>query len=145
MPESDAAARVEVELSRLLRRGRRVSDDVASAVHPDLRAGDYALLRVLAECGPTRSGELAARLGLDKSTTSRLTAGVVELGLVRSTVDDTDARARLVELTGEGRRRFDAVRAERRAQFAAYLATWEAADLAVLADLLGRLNTDLDD
>jgi DNA-binding MarR family transcriptional regulator len=143
--EPDPSARVEVELSRLLRRARRLASEVAGSVHPDLRPGDFALLRAVVELGPSRSGDLAARVGLDKSTTSRLITNLRDLGLVRATVDGSDARARLVELTADGKRRYTRMQAERRARFASYLATWDGEDLTRLAVLLHRLNTDLDD
>lgn len=145
MPEPDPSARVEVELSRLLRRARSLSAEVAGAVHPDLRPADFALLRAIVELGPSRSGDLAAHVGLDKSTTSRLITRLRDLGLVRARVDGSDARARLVELTDDGTRRYTRMRRQRRARFAGYLATWDSDDLARLAGLLHRLNGDLDD
>jgi DNA-binding MarR family transcriptional regulator len=61
-------------------------------------------LSVLAESGPVRISELAQELMLEKSTVSRIVASMTQRGWVRSTTDATDGRARLVGLTGPGRR-----------------------------------------
>lgn len=143
MPESRGTAAVEAELSQLGRTVRSFSAMLAEQVHPDLNAGEYLVLATVADLKLVRSTDLVPRLGLDKSTLSRQLGTLRELGLVETVVDDTDARARLVSLTAEGRRRFERVRTARRERFRAYLQTWEQDDLDRLATLLHRLNADL--
>lgn len=143
VPESRGTAAVETELTQLVRTVRSFSTVLAEQVHPDLNAGEYLVLAAVADLERVRSTDLVPRLGLDKSTLSRQLAALRDLGLVETAVDETDARARLVSLTGEGRRRFERVRTARRERFRAYLRTWEQDDLDRLAALLHRLNADV--
>ncbi len=142
MPESRGTAAVETELSQLVRTVRSFSTMLAEQVHPELNAGEYLVLAAVADLPQVRSSELVPRLGFDKSTLSRQLAALRELGLVETAVDDADARARLVSLTPEGRRRLERVRTARRERFRAYLQTWDQDDLDRLAALLHRLNDD---
>lgn len=145
MPERDPdTAAVELELSLLFRGARAVAARFAATIHPDLTAGEYFALAAVADMGTPRSTDLVPRLGLDKSTVSRQVAALRDLGLVQVRADDADGRARVVALTDEGRRRFEAARRARHRQFRAYLQTWEQDELDRLGTLLHRLNTDLD-
>lgn len=53
--------------------------------------------------GPLRQSELVARLGLTKSTVSRLVAVMVDRGWAERDVADDDGRGVIVRLTREGR------------------------------------------
>ena len=99
----------------------------------------------MAGLGPARLSEVAVCLDLDLSTVSRHVAAFESAGLVTRTVDSDDARARRVELTELGHRVVEAVSSERRRRLNAALKTWSAVDRRHLADLLGRLTTDLRD
>ncbi|MCC6954132.1 MAG: MarR family transcriptional regulator [Deltaproteobacteria bacterium] len=48
--------------------------------------------------------EIARRLRLEKSSTSRLVDGMVHLGLVRVDTDTVDGRRKLISLTKDGRK-----------------------------------------
>jgi DNA-binding MarR family transcriptional regulator len=107
---------------------------------------DYSLLPVLwvlCEGGPARHTALAERLLLDASTVSRKVRHLEELGLVRVSPDEHDARARQVELLPAGRRALDALRERRRDLIAEVLSTWPEADRTLLHQLLQRFNDDL--
>lgn len=137
------AQRVERELSVLFGRARSVSLLLASQVHPDLDSASYALLlRCAADC-PSRAAAIADSAGLDKSTVSRQIARLEELGLVERVVDPSDGRARLVQLTGAGTRRLEAVREQRRQELRQRFTTWSTDDLSEFARLLGQLNETL--
>jgi DNA-binding MarR family transcriptional regulator len=76
-------------------------------------------LAVLAERGPLPQRELGERLGLTKSTISRLVDQLERRGWARRQTGDDDARRRLVDLTADGRTVADDIagrRAERMAQ-----------------------------
>ena len=62
----------------------------------------YAL-ETLVDGGPQRLGELAARLFLDKSTTSRVVQSLVRKGYVELREDPADRRAMSVAVTRKGR------------------------------------------
>lgn len=140
-------ADVELELSKLFRRSRSTSMLLARRVHPEMDAAGYALISQI-QLGTAsgragvRASEVAQALGLDKSTVSRGLALLEKLGLVERISDPDDGRARLLRLTAVGAERFGAMRTQRQAQVQAILNRWDTDDLATLARLLGRLNTD---
>ncbi|MEV7193344.1 MarR family transcriptional regulator [Streptomyces sp. NPDC093510] len=135
---------LERELSLLLRRARASSGEMARQVHPDLEPAAYGLLVCLDDSGPQRATDLAAYIGVGKATMSRQLRALEELGLVSREPDPADGRAWLIRLTPDGRTRFRTVRAARRASYVRRLASWERAEVAELARLLGRLNASAD-
>ncbi|MBL1095758.1 MarR family winged helix-turn-helix transcriptional regulator [Streptomyces coffeae] len=133
---------LERELAVFLRRARAASGELARKVHPDLESAAYGLLMRLEDAGPQRATDLAGYIGVGKATMSRQLRALEGLGLVIRTPDPADGRASLVELTDEGRSRFSAVRGARRARYARRLAAWERSEVAELARLLRRLNSE---
>ncbi|HWK92225.1 MAG TPA: MarR family transcriptional regulator, partial [Luteimicrobium sp.] len=104
----------------------------------------YLLLHALREGGPQRVQALAERLGIDASTVTRQVVALERAGHVQRSRDPHDGRAVLVSATAGGR---DALRAQRRRRSATYatvLADWSPADRTRLAELVERLNADLD-
>ena len=136
----DPIAAVEHELTVLLRRARSVSAAVAREVHPDLDPLAYGLLVLLLRCGPARLTELAARVGTSKGTLSRQFRALAAMGLVQRRPDPKDRRAVLLELTSEGRRRFQRARAARTEELRRILQGWSRADQVEFARLLRRFN-----
>jgi DNA-binding MarR family transcriptional regulator len=136
----EAYVRLEREIGLLLRRSRAISARLASELHPDLDGAAYGLLALLQDGGPLRASDLVARLGLDKSTVSRQVASLVDLGLVDRAADPDDGRAQVLTPSAEGSARLARIREARRARWEADLADWPAEDIAVLGQLLGRLN-----
>ncbi len=68
-----------------------------------LRATQFTLLASLALQGERSVGELAAFIGVDRTTLSRNMALAESRGLIASRRADGDARARLVQITPQGR------------------------------------------
>lgn len=141
---ADTLRAVENELTMLLRRARSVSWEVAREVHPNLDANAYGLLLWLRRSGPTRLTDLATLLGLSKGTMSRQLRGLESLGLVQRRPDPADGRASLLDLTPEGRRRFDQTGAARVGPLRCALEGWPPTDLAEFARLLHRFNQSAD-
>lgn len=138
----DAAAEaVERELTALVRRARTRGNRAARELDARLDGSAYAALARIADAGPLRAQTLACKLGLDKSTVSRMLGALTELGLVERVPDPTDGRAFLVRLTATGRGRIDAVRTNRRAELRALLAAWPVEDQENFARLLAAFNT----
>lgn len=141
---------VERELTRLLRRFRRALSAYAVTVHPGLDVAGYSLLLAIVDAeaetgvGDVRVAALEDRLQLHKSTLSRGLAGLEHLGMVQRVADPDDARARLVRLTADGRRRLGRLQTQRLAVLARVLDSWRSEDLTALGDLLERLNTELE-
>lgn len=133
-------ARLEHEVSLLLRRARSVLRAVAGQVHPDVDAAAYAVLLVIGRAPePLRLADLTEEFGLDKSTMSRQVSALLQLGLVARTPDPQDGRAFLLELSPEGRRRLEEVSRARHAVWRERLAGWSAGEVGALADGLTRL------
>lgn len=78
--------------------------DRQRACHEGLSVNEcYALQSVLRHDGMSQN-ELAAELLLDKSTTSRLVAGMVERGHITRVADPEDGRVQRLRATAAGRR-----------------------------------------
>ena len=136
----EAFVQLEREIGLLLRRSRAISARLAGELHPDLDGAAYGLLSLLQDAGPLRASDLVARIGLDKSTVSRQVAHLVDLGLVDRAADPVDGRAQVLTPSPEGAARLARIRDVRRARWEDDLSDWPASDVAVLADLLRRLN-----
>jgi DNA-binding MarR family transcriptional regulator len=96
----------------LCRRVQRASRSVGRRFDDALRGiglnnWQFTLLMVLS--GPTALtiNEIAAELGMDRTTTSRNLGPLERRGLIEVSPDEQDARVRRVILTGEGRRLLD--------------------------------------
>jgi DNA-binding MarR family transcriptional regulator len=139
---SDTSDEVQEQLIIALRRSRRIAREAAESVHPGLEAAAVAFLVRLDAVGPSRPSDLAAYLQIGKSTAGRQLSALEDRGLVARQPDPDDRRAHLLALTDEGTRRLEAARTRHRQAFRERLSTWSEADLATLATLLTRLNTD---
>lgn len=102
--------------------------------------GDHAVLGHLCRREARRARDLAAAEGADASTMSRRLASMAERGLVERVADPDDGRAWLVRATDAGVAAFDAERARRVTLVTDRVAGWDPADVAQLAELIGRLN-----
>jgi len=131
---------IEGELGVIMRRIRRVMDERARAVHPDLSAPSYWIMAALHERGPTRAADLVESFGLDKGAVSRYVAQLATLELIDREPDPKDGRAQLLRLTSTGANRLEAVASTRRSELADRFADWDRAELHSLAQLLGRYN-----
>ena len=109
-------------------------------MHPELEPGAYGILGRIVEVAPARSSDLAAYFGVGKATVSRQLKVLEELGLIGREPDPLDGRAHLLNLTEEGRQRFDRARVARQDRFYALLATWPEEDVRSLAQMLARFN-----
>ncbi|MCK9794889.1 MarR family transcriptional regulator [Isoptericola sp. 4D.3] len=143
--DPDVLARVELGLAQLLRRAERTTAaTTARTGGHDLDRSGYLLLHALRDGGPQRVQALADRLGIDASTVTRQVVALERAGHVERSRDPHDGRAVVVTATAGGR---DALRAQRRRRATTYtevLADWAPEDRVRLADLVERLNADLD-
>lgn len=79
----------------------RVLELMAQSGQTEARLSHISLTRNLDRSG-TRVSDLAARAGMTKQAMGELVAQCVELGLVASTVDPADKRARIIRFTPRG-------------------------------------------
>lgn len=139
-----AAAALEQEVFALWRRGRSHMAASARAVDPKLDPVCYPLLVLLRDADAIAMADLIGVLGIEKSTLTRRIDSAGRLGLVERIPDPYDARARLVALTPEGRRRLEEQRVETFRRWRDRLALWDPDDVRQLATLMHRLGDILD-
>jgi DNA-binding MarR family transcriptional regulator len=75
----------------------------------DISVTQCHALELLVEGGSLRLGELAARLFLDKSTTSRVIDALVRKAYVEKQADPADGRASVLVATAPGRELFERI------------------------------------
>jgi DNA-binding MarR family transcriptional regulator len=105
----------------------------------DLGLGEARLLYVLGFEPGLTAGRASQIMGIDKGATSRALAVLERRGLVKVTVDEKDARQRVIEMTTAGTRlrdRYMMVAREREKQL---LAIFSADEVESLSGLLQRL------
>ncbi|WP_020660579.1 MarR family winged helix-turn-helix transcriptional regulator [Amycolatopsis benzoatilytica] len=131
------------ELSGALNRGRLVERAIDSTGHP-LDRPAISVLGVLQLAGrPMRVGEIAHRMKVVGPHVTRQVNGLEERGLVRRVADPDDQRARLVELTAEGKAVTERYFATVESWLEGAMSAWTAEDRQALGTLLGRLAEDL--
>lgn len=142
-PGEAPLSRVELQLALLLRRAERTGA-IRAGHTPALERSGYLLLQVLSAEGPLGINALAARQGLDASTVTRQVVSLEKAGFARRSKDPLDGRAVLVEATGSGRAQLERERVRRSAMYDQILTDWSPFERSLLAELLERLNHDLD-
>ncbi|AJE46788.1 MarR family winged helix-turn-helix transcriptional regulator [Celeribacter indicus] len=97
----------------LIRRCHQISSSLffQECEGSDLTPIQYAILSVLNERGELDQKTLAAAVSLDKSTAAETIRRLEKKGLIERRAGQTDRRARIVSLTGEGSRIVVALRA----------------------------------
>lgn len=125
----DSVLHTTMSIGRLMR--QRLQGD-------QLEPATYWVLKHLAP-GSMRITALASSTQLDTSTVSRHVTQLEQSGLVERSHDPDDRRAQRVGLTEEGRTQLEASTSRRRELLTDSLDGWDAADLADLERLLGRL------
>lgn len=97
------------------------------------------ILTTLERLGPMRMSDLAAEIGLDRSTISRQVAAVVRSGYVQKVGDAADARASQLQLTARGNAARRKLAEAWRQIVTELLDDWSAEEQAQLGRLLGKL------
>ena len=96
-------------------------------------------LRILAEIGPTRIGELAVALGVKAPATSALVEHLERAGLLGRESDPDDRRVSLVHITEKGSAELHSAEAERRDHMRRYVSILAEEDIRTLV----RINRTL--
>ena len=120
-----------------MRTDRVVVDDAP------LTATQRLALSELADAGPMRLHELAARMATTPATASRSVDALVAAKLVERVADSADRRAVRIDVTRRGRGRIERRRAEAMQAFVPALAHMPERDRAELVRLIARLNAEL--
>jgi DNA-binding MarR family transcriptional regulator len=141
--DDSAVTEIEAQVALLLRladRNRRATTRLASS----LERSAYLALRLLDSTGPSGINEIADHLRLDASTVTRQVIAMEADGYVTRERDAHDGRRAVVTTTPAGTRALAETRAARAEVYADVLEDWSEDDRRLLAELLTRLNADLD-
>ena len=145
-PAADAADAAEIlraitRISYLITRARR-HDLVRTVAAVPLDRAAVMVLGQLAEAGPVRPGELAARLGVEAPHVTRQVQRLQQVGYADRAPDPDDRRDQLIQLTPAGKAASDRIREAGTAGMEAALAHWPPHELRQLATLLHRMVDD---
>ncbi len=132
------------QFSALARAWRRAIDQ--QLAEEGLTDSTWTLLIHLAEGGDgIPQTQLARRMGLDASSLVRLLDLLAASGFVERRVDPADRRARLIHLTGDGRREIAAIRARLHPIEARLLADIDDATLGAISAAFRRIEARVED
>jgi len=104
---------------------------------------ELAALRALNRAGSLTYGDLADRLGLDRTTISRLAVRLLELELVERENDERDKRKAWLHLTRSGKKVLQDVEAVYLGYYEVAISDWNAEERAEARRVLARLRHDL--
>jgi DNA-binding MarR family transcriptional regulator len=143
---ADAADAAEIlwaitRISYLITRARR-HDRVRTVAAVPLDRAAVMVLGQLAEAGPRRPGELAARLGVEPPHVTRQVQRLQQAGYADRVPDPGDRRAHLIQLTPAGKAASDRIRQAGETGMQTALAHWPPQELHQLATLLHRMVDD---
>jgi DNA-binding MarR family transcriptional regulator len=114
---------------------------LAERLDPRIEIEHYRALRAIEhEPASLSVGELAERLQVDASTSSRLVDRLVARGYVERVRDPEDRRRLIVRLLPSGKAVWQKLRDARVAGLEILTRDWPVADIAALSELLGRLD-----
>jgi DNA-binding MarR family transcriptional regulator len=129
---ADLAARLRVEMGRLVRQSRR---HTAGGYTPS----QVSALASLDRHGPMRLGELARAESVAPPTLTKIVAALESKDLVERSIDPDDRRSALVGLTKSGRVALAKIRSERNAYLAERIGLLSPAERELLADAMDVL------
>ena len=128
------------QLNALVSASRALTVEAAAAFHPELPPAAFHITRWLYAFGPAKVSRAAEAVAMDRSATSRLTARLIDFGMVETRPDVADGRSVMLHLTTRGRKKIKEAIAYKGGVFRRRIETWSDADLECCAGLLRRLN-----
>ena len=138
-----AIEEVERQFAHMLAAARRTFKESALAVHPSLQPLGFTVMMTLYQGTECQQGAVAESLQVDKALLSRTVSQLESLGLVCRRADPSDGRAQLLDLTPEGRARFETAHTAKRSRLRDRLETWHPDEVERLSELLNKLNERL--
>lgn len=140
-PHPTGMVPVQPTPSALARRFYQICTSIVSEVlaEHELTPLQYAVLAYLYVAPDIDQNGLAARLGIDRATTSQLVDQLARRGLVDRRVNDQDRRARLLRLSPRGTETRERLQPIGRGAEAHILRTLTSSERQLLIDLLVRV------
>ncbi len=137
--EADEAYLLDVQVGFILRQASQRHAALFAARMGDITPTQWAALSKLHEVGPTSQNLLGRMTAMDVATIKGVADRLMKRGLVRSTADESDARRRLLALSGEGRDFVEANFAAAHVITRETLAPLTEREQAIFVDLLTKL------
>ncbi|MEA3184932.1 MAG: hypothetical protein QOJ74_1409 [Ilumatobacteraceae bacterium] len=125
--------------------GGAIRDYLLGAGDDALEQGQMDSLDLLARQPSWRMSDLAEALRIDPSTATRAVQRLVASGLAKRCPHDDDGRVVMVEITEAGRSRHAEVNARRGELMAHMLGAFTAAERPIVADMLERFVSAIDE
>lgn len=138
-----ADMQIEQQVTRLLRRSQRIHISTGEG-EVYLERSAYGILCQLADEGAQRLGALASTFGLDPSTITRQVRALEDAGLAARTIDESDRRAAILDLTPEGREILERTRSHRRERLSKAMHDWSDEERVEFSRLLTKFNAAVD-
>ena len=145
MANTEPVEELMVALQRLgrLLASRQVASRITTVAGVDVTQQGVTLLRVLLREGKQPIAVLATAAAMDLGAVSRQVKLLEDAGALRRSRSSDDGRVALVELTAEGRRIAERIRAVGVQHLEEALRDWSATDERTLARLMQRFVDDL--
>lgn len=128
------------QLNTLMSASRALMTDTAATFHPDLPPAAFHIAHWLHSFGAAKASRVAEAVAMDRSATSRLTARLIDLGLMESRPDPADGRGVVLDLTSSGRKSIERAIGLKGDIFRQKIDNWSDADLEQFAAFLRRFN-----
>ena len=116
-------------LVEVIRRGQ------ARAVNPEI----VAVMQLLASAGALLPSEIAATLGVPRSSVTRRVQELQRAGKIEIEPDPSDGRSYRIRLAQAGRAELDALAAKGRELFAVWISDWSSEEIRTFSALARRL------
>lgn len=128
------------QLNALVSASRALTVEASAAFHPELPPAAFHITRWLHAFGPAKVSRVAEAIAMDRSAASRLTARLIDLGMVQAQPDPLDGRGVVLSLTDQGRKKVGQAVVRKGDFFRQRIEDWSDAELELCAGLLRRLN-----
>lgn len=128
------------QLNALLSASRALMAEAAATFHPDLPPAAFHIAQWLHAFGAAKASRVAEAVAMDRSAASRLTARLIEFGLVEARPDPADGRGVVLDLTDAGRSSIERAMIRKGDVFHQKIDGWSNADLEQFSVFLRRFN-----
>lgn len=126
-------------LMRLAQRARNRGKSYSGIDH-----NGFVITKLIVTGVATRATDIGHAAELDPSIVTRQVHQLIDAGLVERIPDPLDGRASLLRCTDEGREFYESHQSAKEVFYNDVFEDWKESDVATLAQLLTRLNTDIE-
>ena len=141
MDNKDVQA-VAAGFARLIRLSQRARNRGKS--YSGIDHNGFVIVKMIVTGVASRASDIGHAADLDPSIVTRQVHQLIDAGLVERFADPLDGRASLLRCTDAGNEFYESHRSAKESFYRDVFEKWTEADIADLANLLTRLNTDIE-